>query len=164
MHPILRASVSGLHEEDKNVHPILSRPMKAMILESLGEVKPPQAPLRLVQRPEPEPAPGEVLLRVTRCGVCHTELDEIEGRTPPPQLPVVLGHQVIGIVESDSQLSENEQHTQRGTRTAGLRYRPARGRSLDCICLWSLPVLPIWAGKSLSRVQGNRTRYRRWLC
>ena len=72
--------------------------MKAMILELLGEVKPPQAPLRLVQHPEPEPAPGEVLLRVTRCGVCHTELDEIEGRTPPPQLPVVPGHQVVGQV------------------------------------------------------------------
>jgi len=79
--------------------------MKAMILESLGEVKPPvdgvpsPAPLKLVQHPEPIPAPGEVLLRVTRCGVCHTELDEIEGRTPPPHLPVILGHQVVGIVQ-----------------------------------------------------------------
>ncbi|HSL46632.1 MAG TPA: zinc-dependent alcohol dehydrogenase family protein [Anaerolineales bacterium] len=70
-----------------------------MLLESLGEVKPSQAPLRLVQHPEPLLAPGEVLLRVTRCGVCHTELDEIEGRTPPPSLPVILGHQVVGIVE-----------------------------------------------------------------
>lgn len=40
-----------------------------------------------------------MLLRVTRCGVCHTELDEIEGRTPPPRLPVVLGHQVVGLVQ-----------------------------------------------------------------
>ena len=47
----------------------------------------------------PEIGEGEVLLSVTRCGVCHTELDEIEGRTPPPQLPVVLGHQVVGIIE-----------------------------------------------------------------
>jgi alcohol dehydrogenase, propanol-preferring len=70
--------------------------MKAMILEHLGEVKPPQAPLKLVQHPDPTLHPGEVLLRVTRCGVCHTELDEIEGRTPPPQLPVILGHQVVG--------------------------------------------------------------------
>ena len=36
---------------------------------------------------------------MTRCGVCHTELDEIEGRTPPPHLPMVLGHQVVGIIE-----------------------------------------------------------------
>lgn len=76
--------------------------MRAMILESLGEVKPPHAPLRLAQRPEPAPAPGEILLRVTRCGVCHTELDEIEGRTAPAQLPMILGHQVIGeILESN---------------------------------------------------------------
>jgi len=47
----------------------------------------------------PETGEGEVLLRVIRCGVCHTELDEIEGRTPPPQLPVVLGHQVVGVIE-----------------------------------------------------------------
>src|SRR5215208_961223 len=76
--------------------------MKAMVLEALGEVKPPQAPLRLVHQPEPTLRPGEILLRVTRCGVCHTELDEIEGRTPPPQLPVILGHQVVGIVEESS--------------------------------------------------------------
>jgi propanol-preferring alcohol dehydrogenase len=95
--------------------------MKAMILESLGEVKPPQAPLRLVQHPEPDPAPGEVLLRVTRCGVCHTELDEIEGRTPPPQLPVVPGHQVVGqVMESRDIPLENQQHTQTGIRAPGL--------------------------------------------
>jgi propanol-preferring alcohol dehydrogenase len=47
-----------------------------------------------------EPAPGEVLLQVGACGVCHTEIDEIEGRTPPPRYPVVPGHQVVGTVES----------------------------------------------------------------
>lgn len=82
--------------------------MKAMLLESLGEVKPPvdgvpsPPPLKLVQHLEPTPTPGEVLLRVTRCGVCHTELDEIEGRTPPPRLPVILGHQVVGLVVDGS--------------------------------------------------------------
>jgi alcohol dehydrogenase, propanol-preferring len=94
--------------------------MKAMILESLREVKPPQAPLKLSQQPEPDPAAGEILLRVTRCGVCHTELDEIEGRTPPPQLPVILGHQVVGTVESNSSLLESQRHTLTGTRAAGL--------------------------------------------
>jgi propanol-preferring alcohol dehydrogenase len=75
-----------------------------MLLESLGEVKPGRPPLRLAQHPEPALAPGQVLLRVTRCGVCHTELDEIEGRTPPPRLPVILGHQVVGIVEGVQRL------------------------------------------------------------
>ncbi len=41
----------------------------------------------------------ELLIRVKACGVCHTELDEIEGRTPPPKLPVIPGHQVVGVVE-----------------------------------------------------------------
>lgn len=82
-----------------------------MLLESLGEVKPLQPPLKLVQHSEPTLTPGEILLKVTRCGVCHTELDEIEGRTPPPRLPVILGHQVIGIImESDSLLSALQEH------------------------------------------------------
>ena len=83
--------------------------MKAMTLNSLGEVKPPQPPLSLVQHREPALSPGEVLLRVTRCGVCHTELDEIEERTPPPKLPVILGHQVVGVViESGGSPRENQ--------------------------------------------------------
>jgi propanol-preferring alcohol dehydrogenase len=57
------------------------------------------APLSLQQIPEPTPGEGEILIKVSACGVCHTELDEIEGRTPPPELPVILGHQVIGTVE-----------------------------------------------------------------
>jgi propanol-preferring alcohol dehydrogenase len=73
--------------------------MKAMMLESIADIKTHQTPLRLLAIPEPTLTDGEVLVRVTRCGVCHTELDEIEGRTPPPQLPVVLGHQVVGIIE-----------------------------------------------------------------
>ena len=79
--------------------------MKAQLLETIGDVHPHHPPLRLVQHPEPTLDPGEILLKVTRCGVCHTELDEIEGRTPPPRLPVVLGHQVVGVVERSSDVS-----------------------------------------------------------
>ncbi|MCX7817617.1 MAG: alcohol dehydrogenase catalytic domain-containing protein [Kiritimatiellae bacterium] len=57
------------------------------------------APLRRVERPVPEPEPGQVRLKVEACGVCHTELDEIEGRAPPPVLPVVPGHQIVGRVD-----------------------------------------------------------------
>lgn len=74
--------------------------MKAMLLESLSDVAVNRTPLRPVELPEPIPGEGEVLVRVLTCGVCHTELDEIEGRTPPPGLPVILGHQVVGTVES----------------------------------------------------------------
>lgn len=57
-----------------------------------------QAPLQLRKTPAPTPNKKELLIRVHTCGVCHTELDEIEGRTPPPKLPIVLGHQVVGTV------------------------------------------------------------------
>jgi len=73
--------------------------MKAMLLREIISLVQNQAPLSYADTPEPRIGEGEILLRVTRCGVCHTELDEIEGRTPPPQLPVILGHQVVGIVE-----------------------------------------------------------------
>ncbi len=73
--------------------------MKAWVIHRLAPLAEQPEPLRLVELPVPEPGPDELLLRVTRCGVCHTELDEIEGRTPPPVLPVVPGHQVVGRVE-----------------------------------------------------------------
>lgn len=57
-----------------------------------------KTPLKFMELPEPVPAENEILVKVSACGVCHTELDEIEGRTPPPRLPIVLGHQVIGRV------------------------------------------------------------------
>jgi propanol-preferring alcohol dehydrogenase len=77
--------------------------MKAMLLRGLAPLAQNPTPLSLEDLPEPKISAGEVLLRVTRCGVCHTELDEIEGRTPPPRLPVILGHQVVGIVKSTGQ-------------------------------------------------------------
>lgn len=74
--------------------------MRAMILPALCRLDENPNPLQLADLPDPEPGPGEILVRVAACGVCHTELDEIEGRTPPPRLPVVLGHQVVGRVEA----------------------------------------------------------------
>jgi propanol-preferring alcohol dehydrogenase len=73
--------------------------MKAMILNRLEALEHNKIPLALVDLPEPVPAENEILLKISACGVCHTELDEIEGRTPPQHLPVVLGHQVVGRVE-----------------------------------------------------------------
>ena len=69
-----------------------------MVLKSHADINTHQTPLSLHSLPEPTLAPGEILLRVSRCGVCHTELDEIEGRIKP-RLPIILGHQVVGIVE-----------------------------------------------------------------
>lgn len=74
--------------------------MEAMILKKLLDVRENPAPLSMQTLPKPIPKEGEVLIRISACGVCHTELDEIEGRTSPPKLPVVLGHQVVGTIES----------------------------------------------------------------
>ena len=72
--------------------------MRAMLLERVASLADNPVPLRLADLPVPEPGDNELLVRISCCGVCHTELDEIEGRTPPPALPVVPGHQVIGRV------------------------------------------------------------------
>ncbi len=73
--------------------------MKAMVLNGICNLGENKEPLELVNLPKPVPGEREILVRVSVCGVCHTELDEIEGRTPPPRFPVVLGHQVVGRVE-----------------------------------------------------------------
>ena len=72
--------------------------MKAMVLNGICDLSENKKPLELVDLPDPVPGNKEILIKVSACGVCHTELDEIEGRTAPPHFPVVLGHQVIGRV------------------------------------------------------------------
>lgn len=72
--------------------------MKAQILRKTTNLIENKKPLVLEDIPRPIPNENEVLVKVSTCGVCHTELDEIEGRTPPPIFPMVLGHQVVGKV------------------------------------------------------------------
>ncbi|HYA05317.1 MAG TPA: zinc-dependent alcohol dehydrogenase family protein [Xanthobacteraceae bacterium] len=67
--------------------------MRAMVLERLGE------PLKLVERPDPEPAAGEVRVRVAACGVCRTDLHVVDGELPNPKLPIVPGHEIVGRVD-----------------------------------------------------------------
>jgi len=74
--------------------------MRAMLLRAITNLKDNPNPLEMADLPVPVPGEGEVRIRVSVCGVCHTELDEIEGRTPPPRLPVVLGHQAVGRVDA----------------------------------------------------------------
>jgi propanol-preferring alcohol dehydrogenase len=73
-------------------------PMKAMVLNQICSLAENKNPLELVNLAKPVPKAKEILIRVSTCGVCHTELDEIEGRTPPPLLPIVPGHQIVGRV------------------------------------------------------------------
>jgi propanol-preferring alcohol dehydrogenase len=72
--------------------------MKAMILRESTKFAQNPTPLTPIDLPKPIPDETEVLIRIAACGVCHTELDEIEGRIKP-RLPIILGHQVVGVIE-----------------------------------------------------------------
>ena len=77
--------------------------MRAMLLSGISDLREVSEPLTLSEVPVPTIAGNEVLIRIHTCGVCHTELDEIEGRTPPPHFPVIPGHQVVGRIERSGQ-------------------------------------------------------------
>lgn len=78
---------------------ILGSVMKAMVLRGTRDLFKNDTPLELLEIPTPRPAEGEVLIRVLACGVCHTDMDEAEGRVIPPSLPIVPGHQAVGVVK-----------------------------------------------------------------
>ncbi|MCH8121701.1 MAG: zinc-dependent alcohol dehydrogenase family protein [Bacteroidetes bacterium] len=80
--------------------------MKAMLLHKVGTLAEHPDPLELMDLARPSPKHDELLIQVSVCGVCHTELDEIEGRTPPSILPIILGHQIVGhVAELGNQVS-----------------------------------------------------------
>lgn len=68
--------------------------MRAMVLERAGR------PLRALERPDPEPGPGEVRLAIRACGVCRTDLHIVDGELEGGVLPIVPGHQIVGLVEA----------------------------------------------------------------
>lgn len=77
--------------------------MKAMMLEKIiSSIDEEPKPLRMVEMPIPRPTSKQILVKILACGVCHTELDEIEGRLRP-KLPVVLGHEIVGRVADRGQ-------------------------------------------------------------
>ena len=67
--------------------------MQAMVLEQPGK------PLALRDLPKPKPAKGQLLVRVSACAVCRTDLHIVDGELPQPKLPLILGHQIVGRVE-----------------------------------------------------------------
>lgn len=71
--------------------------MKAMMLEKQGHID--GSPLSLCEVEEPDPGPGEVRARVSACAVCRTDLHIIEGDLPERRMPIVPGHQVVGVVD-----------------------------------------------------------------
>jgi len=68
--------------------------MKAMILEKPGQ------PLKLVQRPDPQPGPGQVQVAISACGVCRTDLHVVDGDLTEPRLPIIPGHEIVGTISA----------------------------------------------------------------
>ena len=94
------AHTAGMTQKQQNINLPKGKEggtMKAMALERISPVE--GKPLKLVELPRPVPGRGQMLVKVSACGVCHTELDEIEGRAAPSKLPIILGHEIVGSVE-----------------------------------------------------------------
>ncbi|MDP6390886.1 MAG: zinc-dependent alcohol dehydrogenase family protein [Alphaproteobacteria bacterium] len=81
--------------------------MRQMVLERAGE------PLKLVTRARPEPAAGEVLVEVRACGVCRTDLHVVDGELTDPKLPIVPGHEIVGVVAATGERVERFAEGQR---------------------------------------------------
>ena len=119
--------------------------MKAQLLTKIAPVE--DRPLDSAELPLPEPDPGEARIQVSVCGVCHTELDEIEGRLPP-KLPIVLGHQVVGRVDK---AGAAVRHLHMGERVGVAWIYSACGVSAFCRAgLENLCERARWTGKDVN--------------
>src|SRR5208282_3473072 len=67
--------------------------MRAMVLDR------PKTPLVLRERPIPQPADGEIRVKVAACGVCRTDLHVVDGELPEPKLPIIPGHEIVGRID-----------------------------------------------------------------
>jgi len=67
--------------------------MRAMVLNR------PKVPLQLRDVPKPQPATGQLLVRVSTCAVCRTDLHIVDGELPYPKLPLIPGHEIVGVIE-----------------------------------------------------------------
>ena len=104
--------------------------MKAYLLPQIYDLNKNENPLIYADVEQPRPTSNDILIKVSVCGICHTELDEIEGRTPPSSFPMIPGHQVIG------QIIENGPDARRfaiGTRVGVAWIFSACGKCSYCL-------------------------------
>ena len=81
--------------------------MKSMMLTKISDLKINKTPLIAAESEIPKINKNEVLVKINACAVCHTELDEIEGRIQPINLPVIPGHQIVGrVIETGSEVNK----------------------------------------------------------
>ncbi|MGD9209853.1 MAG: zinc-dependent alcohol dehydrogenase family protein [Desulfobacteraceae bacterium] len=103
--------------------------MKAMMLYEANSLLENNTPLTMVDIPTPVAKEKEILIKIDVCGLCHTDIDEIEGRTPPGKFPMILGHQVVGKIIS---CGEKTQRFQEGDRVGIAWINSACGTCLNC--------------------------------
>lgn len=101
--------------------------MKAMVLDRQAPIE--SSPLSLRDAPEPEPGPGEVRIRVRACGLCRTDLHVIEGDLPAKRLPLIPGHQVVGVVD---RVGAGANRFRAGDRIGIAWLRHTCGRCIHC--------------------------------
>ena len=104
--------------------------MKALLLNEITDLTKNPNPLTLADIKIPDIDNNEVLIKISTCGVCHTELDEIEGRTLPSKFPVVLGHQVVGKIEAKA---KNVTEFNVGDRVGVAWIHSACGKCKHCL-------------------------------
>ncbi len=101
--------------------------MRAMVLHEQAQIE--TRPLRLEEVPEPRPGPGRVRLRVTACGICHTDLHVVEGDLAPHKMPVIPGHQILGRID---EVGEGVGRTRSGDRVGVPWLHETCGRCEFC--------------------------------
>lgn len=104
--------------------------MKAMVLRKTVSLSENTSPLEPADLPLPVPQEKEILVKVSACGVCHTELDEIEGRTLPSKFPIIPGHQIVGRVEKQG---KNANRFKTGDRVGIAWIHSACGKCKQCL-------------------------------
>ena len=107
--------------------------MRAMVLNE------PKRPLELRDVPKPKPGRGQLLVRVSTCAVCRTDLHVVDGELPNPKLPLILGHQIVGQVEEigEEMWERPERPDSRGTKAAlTFRNRRSRGNPVAWLDRW----------------------------
>lgn len=102
--------------------------MRGMVLKKIDKIE--NNPLKLSEIDVPVPSSDEVLIRVSYCGICHTDLHVIEGELPPKKLPLIPGHQIVGVVE---ETGENVKELKKGDRVGVAWLHSSCGKCKYCL-------------------------------
>jgi len=102
--------------------------MKAVILERPAPIE--DKPLKITDLPVPDPEPGRVLIKVHACGICHTDLHQVEGEPPLHKSPVIPGHQIVGTV---METGKNVENIKTGDRVGMAWLHDTCGKCSHCV-------------------------------